>query len=311
MKWLFIIDPINGLHKDTDTTYPIIKEAVNRTIDTFITEIGDLFFDKKAMLSAQKIDFGTKGTKIDVSDKKPFLLDEFDLIFMRKEPPYNYAFHYATQLLSFCEKKVVNSPQSLRNFNEKLIALNFPELLPATLVSSNKNQLIEFIKNCSDFAVIKDLNSYQGKSVDRVSFNDKDLEYKIAKLTQEGKTPIMAQQFLPNIVNGDKRIVILGTKILGAVNRIPKDGSYLSNFGQGGKGHKTEITKREETIAKRVIPFFRENGIHFAGLDVIDGYLTEINITCPTGLQHINRLENKKLEKNVVDYFISFTESVQ
>lgn len=308
MRWLFIIDPFNRLHKDTDTTYPIIKEAVGRRIDTFIAEIGDLFFNKKAMLFAQKIDFKTK---IAISNKESFLLDEFDLIFMRKEPPYNYAFHYATQLLSFCRKKVVNSPQSLRNFNEKLIALNFPELIPDTLVSSNRDQIIKFIKKFSEFAVIKALDSYQGKSVNRVRANDKNLENKIAESTENGKIPVMVQQFLPNIVKGDKRILVLGTKTLGAVNRIPKDGSYLSNFGQGGSGHKTEVTEREQNIVERLAPFFKKNGIHFAGLDVIDSYLTEINITCPTGLQHINRLENKKLEIDVVDYFVNFTASIR
>lgn len=308
MRWLFIIDPLNRLHKDTDTTYPIMKEAIGRRIDTFIAEIGDLFFDKKAMLLARKIDFKTK---IDISNKESFLLDEFDLIFMRKEPPYNYAFHYATQLLSFCGKKVVNSPQSLRNFNEKLIALNFPELIPDTLVSSNRDQIIKFIKKFSEFAVIKALDSYQGKSVNRVRVNNKDLEDKIAESTRNGTIPIMVQQFLPNIVKGDKRILVLGTKTLGAVNRIPKDGSYLSNFGQGGSGHKTEVTEREQNIVERLIPFFKKNGIHFAGLDVIDSYLTEINITCPTGLQHINRLENKKLEIDVVDYFVNFTASIK
>lgn len=308
MRWLFIIDPLNRLHKNTDTTYPIMKESIGRKIDTFIAEIGDLFFDKKAMLLAQKIDFKTK---IAISNKEPFLLDEFDLIFMRKEPPYNYAFHYATQLLSFCGKKVVNSPQSLRNFNEKLIALNFPELIPDTLVSSNLDHIIKFIKKFSEFAVIKALDSYQGKSVNRVRVNDKNLENKIAESTKNGKIPVMVQQFLPNIVKGDKRILVLGTKILGAVNRIPKDGSYLSNFGQGGSGHKTEVTEREQNIVERLAPFFKKNGIHFAGLDVIDNYLTEINITCPTGLQHINRLENKKLEIDVVDYFVNFTASIK
>ena len=113
----------------------------------------------------------------------------------------------------------------------------------------------------------------------------------------------MVQKYLPNIVKGDKRVLVLGGRILGAVNRIPKQGSYLSNFGQGGIGHKAVVTEKEEEIVKKVSPFFKKHGIHFAGLDVIDGHLTEINITCPTGLQHINKLEDKRLEKEVVDYF--------
>ncbi len=308
MRWLFIIDPLNKLHKATDTTYPIIKEASLRSIDTFIAEISDLFFDKEAKLYAQKIDFKCK---TNISDKKLFSLDAFDLVFMRKDPPYDFAFHFATQLLSFNERKVVNAPRSLRDFNEKLIILNFPELIPETLVSSNQKQIIEFIKSCGDFAVIKSLDSYQGKGITRVRTDEKNLQQHIAEFTQNGKMTLMVQQFLPNIVYGDKRILILGGEILGAVNRIPKEGSYLSNFGQGGSGHETEITKQERAIAKKLALFFRENGIHFAGLDVIDGYLTEINITCPTGLQHINGLENKRLENTVVDYFADLTESIK
>ncbi len=307
MRWLFIIDPIENLNKSTDTTYPIIRESCNRGIDTFIAQIGDLFFDKKARLAARKIEFAEKEK---LGEKSVFPLDEFDLIFMRKDPPYDYAFHFATQLLSF-SKKVVNSPQSLRDFNEKLIILNFPELIPPTIVSSNCDQIEEFIRSCDEFAVIKSLDSYQGKAVTRVGTNEKNLNNLIEKLTQNGKLPIMVQQFLPNVTGGDKRILVLGGRLLGAVNRIPKAGSYLSNFGQGGSGHKTEITERDRKIAEKLAPFLIGNGIHFAGLDVIDGYLTEINITCPTGLQHINRLEGVNLEKTVVDYFISLAESIK
>jgi len=307
MRWLFIIDPLENLNKSTDTTYPIIRESCNRGIDTFIAQIDDLFFDKKAKLAAKKIEFAEKEK---LGEKSVFSLDEFDLIFMRKDPPYDYAFHFATQLLSF-SKKVVNSPQSLRDFNEKLIILNFPELIPPTIVSSNCGQIEEFIRGCDEFAVIKSLDSYQGKAVTRVSTNEKNLNNVIEKLTKNGRLPVMVQQYLPNIIKGDKRILVLGGRILGAVNRVPKDGSYLSNFGQGGSGHKTEITKQDQEIAERLAPFLRKNGIHFAGLDIIDGYLTEINITCPTGLQHINRLEGVNLEKSVIDYFISHAKSIK
>lgn len=301
MKWLFIIDPINKLNTDTDTTYPIMVESFNRKIDVFIAEITDLFFDDKIKVNVQKTNFKYK---LDVSNKRIFLLDDFDLIFMRKEPPYDLAFHYATNMLSFSRKKVVNSAESLRDFNEKLIALNFPELIPKTIVSSDENEIFEFIKKHNDFAVIKALDSYQGRIVNKIHFKNKSLKKNIKKFTLNGKLPVMVQEFLPNIIKGDKRILVLGGKILGAVNRIPKKGSYLSNFGQGGTGYKTKITKKEKNIVKKLSLFFKKNNIHFAGLDVIDGYLTEINITCPTGLQHINKLENKTLEKEVVDYFI-------
>lgn len=301
MKWLFIIDPLDKLNKNTDTTYPIMVESSNRKIDVFIAGINDLFFDNKAKVSARKTSFKHK---VKVYKKRMSHLDDFDLIFMRKDPPYDLAFHYATNMLSFSRKKVVNSAQSLRDFNEKLIALNFPQLVPKTIVSSNEKEIFNFIKNHNDFTVIKALDSFQGKTVNKVHFNNKNLKKTIKKSTLNGKLPVMVQEFLPNVLKGDKRILVLGGKTLGAVNRIPPKGSYLSNFGQGGTGYKTKITKKEKNIVKELAPFFKKNKIYFAGLDIIDGYLTEINITCPTGLQHINKLENKNLEKEVVDYFI-------
>jgi glutathione synthase len=299
MKWLFIIDTIASMKFDTDTTYPIIKEAFGRGKETYIAEIKDLFFDKKARVNAEKIIFENNRHRLE--PKKSFLLDDFDLILMRKEPPYNMAYHYSTILLSLTKKNVVNSPVALRDFNEKLITLNFPGLIPKTLISNIKSEILEFVEK-NDTIVVKALDSYQGKIVKKINKNDKDAEKVINDFTNNESMPILAQEFLPNIIKGDKRILVLGGKILGAVNRIPKHGSFLSNFGQGGKGEKTKITEKEKQIVKKLAPFFKKHGIHFAGLDIIDGYLTEINITCPTGLQHINKLENKKLEKDVVDY---------
>ena len=301
MKWLFIIDPLEKLNKDTDTTYPIMVESYNRKIDVFAAEINNLFFENKAKVSARKINFKQI---IKVYKEKIFHLDDFDLIFMRKDPPYDLAYHYATNILSFSRKITVNSAQCLRDFNEKLIALNFPQLGPKTIVSSNEKEVFDFIKKHNDFTVIKALDSFQGRIVEKVHFGNKNLKNTIRKFTLNGKLPVMVQEYLPNIIKGDKRILILGGKILGAVNRILVKGSFISNFGQGGSGHKTQITKKEKDIVKELAPFFKKNRIHFAGLDIIDGYLTEINITCPTGLQHINKLENKNLEKEVVDYFI-------
>ena len=299
MKWLFIIDPIEKLNPETDTTYALMKEAFSRKTETFIATIQDLQFEKVAKVSAQRIQFARTHS---VGQKKIFLLNDFDLILMRKEPPYDLGFHYATELLSLAKTKVVNSPQALRDFNEKLITLQFPELMPETLVSSNVDQICKFIKSKNIFFIIKALDSFQGRIIQKVHSKNAGFKKVIETSTDGGKMPIMVQEFLPNIIKGDKRVLILGGKFLGAVNRMPKPGSYISNFGAGGTGHKTMLTAKEQSIVKRVGPFLLKQGIHFAGLDIIDGRLTEINITCPTGLQHINRLENRKLEKDVVDY---------
>ena len=303
MKWLFIIDPIEKLNTETDTTYPVIRESHHRNIDTFTATIQDLFFNDSLKISAQKIEFNDS---LRIVEKDVYSIDDFDLIFMRKDPPYDMEYHYTLCLLSIANKPVVNSPQALRDFNEKLIILNFPEFIPKTLVSADEDKIYNFINEHNDTVVIKALDSYQGKIIERLHPNDKELNEAVSRFTEHGTYSVMVQEYLPNIINGDKRILVLGEKILGAVNRMPKENSYLSNFGQGGTGYKTRVTSDEKRMIEKLIPFFLEHGISLAGLDVIDGYLTEINITCPTGLQHINKLENKKLETEVVDYYTKF-----
>jgi glutathione synthase len=135
-----------------------------------------------------------------------------------------------------------------------------------------------------------------------VKVTDKNLAKKMRTM-MDGKIPFMAQKFLPQVKKGDKRVLVLGGKFLGSVNRVPKTGSFLANFGRGGIGKKTTLTAKEKKIVETVGPFLLTHGIHFAGLDMIGEHLTEINITCPTGVMQINRLENKKLEKEIVGYF--------
>ncbi|HUX99301.1 MAG TPA: hypothetical protein VMV49_07070 [Candidatus Deferrimicrobium sp.] len=291
LKWLFVIDPLDKIDPSTDTTYVIMKESCSRKIEVFYCTITDLYVEQVVGCLAKKI-FFSEG--IEVKSPNNMVLDDFDLIFMRKDPPYDINYHYATQLLSLTKSKVINAPESLRRFNEKLIIFHFPNLIPPTIVTSNRTTVESFLDRYG-VVVMKSLESYQGKQVQKI-----EKKGDIPDLI----TPVMIQQSLPNITKGDKRVLILGDKFLGAVNRIPKQG-FISNFGAGGVGIKTELTANEMKIVELVGPFLQQHQIHFAGLDLIDGYLTEINITCPTGLQQINRLENKKLETEVVDYFLN------
>lgn len=300
MKWLFIIDPLENLNPDTDTTYALIKESSRRDIRCFIACVNDLFFDKSVKINATEIIFGPDSHSL--RKNIIHILDDFEIIFMRKEPPYDIKFHYATILLSFCNTLIVNSPKALRDFNEKLIILNFPMLIPKTLVTSDTGRVIKFVGKNGQ-AVLKSLDSYQGKFIYRINKGDKNIKSKILAVTKNGAIPVMIQKFLPDVYHGDKRILLLNGKSIGAVNRVPKKGSYVSNFGQGGRGEKTEITQHDKKIINNVSGFLLNNGIQFAGLDVIDGHLTEINITCPTGVMQINAIEKRKLEKVIVNYF--------
>jgi glutathione synthase len=228
---------------------------------------------------------------------------------MRKDPPYDIAFHYATELLSLSKSLVINSPQALRDFNEKLIILPFLEYIPDTMVTASELQIKDFLKGHSDGFILKSLASYQGRSVEWITKDDEDSKKLLKAYTKNFTTPVMIQEYIPDVQIGDKRILVLGGKIIGAVLREPLKNNYLANLGQGGIARKTTITDLEKEIVNSVSEFLLKNGLHFVGFDVIGEYLTEINITCPTGIVHINKLNNIILEKQVVDYFLNLVKN--
>jgi glutathione synthase len=288
VEWLVVLDPVEGLVSKTDTSLAIINQARESGIAVDTATIEKLFFETHGAVIATD-DSGRQQVRA---------LDDYSLIFMRKEPPYDLAFHYATQLLSLTETLVVNSPASLRDFNEKLIALPFIEYMPPTLVSSDRGLIEDFLTRHGT-GVIKALDSFQGKSVQKIDASDHQA---VASLTNGGKQPVMVQKFLENVYKGDKRVMLLGDRFIGAAMRQPKQG-YHANFANS-EALKTELTPKEQKIIDDVGPWLLGHGIHFTGLDLIDEQLTEINITCPTGIVQISELEGRKLAKEIVDYFI-------
>lgn len=290
--WLVVLDPIEGLVSKTDTSLAIIDQARELGLSVDTATIEDLFFlDQAAVIATD-----SSGRQ----RKRP--LDEFSLILMRKEPPYDLAFHYATHLLSLSGTLVVNSPSALRDFNEKLIALPFIKYMPPTLVSSDAELIRDFLAK-HGLGVIKSLDSFQGKSVQKLEPSDTQM---ISDFTNGGKQPVMVQKFLENVYKGDKRVIMLGDRFLGAAMRRPKKG-YHANFASSD-ALQTELTPKEQRIIDDVGPWLLKHGIHFVGLDLIDEQLTEINITCPTGIVQISELEGRKLSEEIVDYFIKLTQ---
>lgn len=291
MKWLVILDPIEGLQEKTDTSLALIKQARIQEIEVDTTTIDLLYFNEQSLVVASDQD----------GERSHRELNGYDLIFMRKEPPYDLAFHYATQLLSLTDTPVVNSPESLRNFNEKLIALPFSADMPPTLVSANPQLIGDFIEKHSS-CVIKSLDSFQGKSVRRIEAGQDHL---IRDFIDNDKSPVMVQKFLEQVYEGDKRVIMLGNKVLGAALRKPRSG-FHANFASSD-ALQTVLTPREQRIVDKIGPWMVKHGIHFSGLDFIGEYLTEINITCPTGIIQISQLENTDLPRQIVDYFFDFT----
>ncbi len=287
MKWLVVLDPLDRLLEKTDTSLAMIRQArkIGITVDT--ATIDALYFSDQAMVAA-----------IDASGaEKNELLASYQCIFMRKEPPYDLGFHYATQLLSLAGTRVVNSPQALRDYNEKLIALNFKEFMPPTLVSSKCKVIGDFLEEYDD-CVIKSLDSFQGQSVRRITKDDHET---VRFLTNNEQQPVMVQQFQDRVYEGDKRVLIVGGSLSGAVMRRPKDG-FHANFANSD-ALKTSLSKREQKIVAIIGPWLLERDIHFAGLDLIGEQLTEVNITCPTGIMQISQLEGRNLAQEIVHYF--------
>lgn len=285
-KWLAVLDPLAGLKPATDTTLAIIEAARGRGIVVATAAIEELFFDGAAMARALGVDGRRERTA----------LDDYALILMRKEPPYDLAFHYATQLLSLTSAVVVNEPSALRDFNEKLITLQFAEYMPPTMVAADPAMLADFV-SAHGVCVLKALDSFQGRSVERIETPDDE---RLRLFTGDGRYPAMVQRFLEAVYDGDKRVLLLGDQFLGAALRRPRQGFHAS-FARS-EAISCGLSQVEQQIVDRVGPWLVDHGIHFAGLDFIGEQLTEINITCPTGIRQIGRLDRRDLAAEVVDY---------
>ncbi|MGI9536761.1 MAG: hypothetical protein ACR2PB_06810 [Desulfocapsaceae bacterium] len=287
MRWLVVLDPLDGLISKTDTSLAVINRARGEGIEVDTATIEELYFEQKARVLAT----GADGTT------QPKTLGDYDLVFMRKEPPYDMRFHYATHLLSLGDTLVLNSPSALRDFNEKLIVLPFAKYMPPTLVAADLSVIGDFISRHGQ-VVVKSLDSFQGKSVQMLAEYDPEM---LQSFTGGGTKPVMVQKFLEEVYDGDKRVITIGDQVAGAALRKPKQG-YHANFANS-EALKTPLSPREQAAMDELCPWMVSQGIHFSGLDFIGGYLTEINITCPTGIVQISELESRDLAGEIVDYF--------
>ena len=223
---------------------------------------------------------------------KPFETDflDIDFVLMRQEPPFNMNYITYTHLLEHLPKntRVINNPISVRNAPEKLLVTFFEDLMPETLISLDADAILNFQKIHKDI-VLKPLYGKGGEGIIRLQ-NSKDIFIKIEKFIKDQEEPIMVQPFLPEVENGDKRIILLNGEPVGCLNRIPAKGEFRSNLGVGGIPKLSELTQSDMKICKAIKPILQEMNLVFVGIDVIGKYLTEINVTCPTGVRQIKNL---------------------
>src|SRR3984893_9390076 len=222
---------------------------------------------------------------------------------MRKDPPAAAVYLYATMLLSLTDRRrtfILNEPAGLREANEKLYALNFPDAIPPTLVSQDIARLIKFMAEQGGQMIVKPLDGHGGESVFLASADDRNLNAILEAVTRFESRPIMAQRYLAEIRNGDKRLIVLDGEPLGCTLRVPRDDENRGNIHVGGTCVKAPITTRARDICGMIKPRLEKDGLYFVGLDIIGDYLTEVNVTSPTGVQEIDRLDSANLEGKVI-----------
>lgn len=288
-----VMDPIEHIHYKKDSTLAMLWAAQARGWRILYMTPSDLYISNaKARARCQPVQaFHDPAHFYELGEAEDRSLAELDVILMRKDPPFDNEFLYATHVLELAEKQgamVVNRPQSLRDCNEKLFALQFPQCVPTHLVSRDPARLRAFHAEHGDI-IMKPLDGMGGSSIFRCLPEEKNLSVIIETLSQHGNTTIMAQRYLPEIKDGDKRILLIdGEPVSHCLARIPAKGETRGNLAAGGTGRAQPLSERDRWIAQQVGPAVREKGLLFVGLDVIGDSLTEINVTSPTCIREID-----------------------
>ena len=289
MKLAFILDPLDQLKTAKDSSLAIMHEAINRGHQVFVSLQHDLFLRHGQAKLVSK-PWAWNGHTAVVGESQESLPTASDAIIMRKDPPFDNEYLYSTYLLEIAANqgaKVYNSPSAMRDWNEKLSVTRFIDLAPASLVTANNGLLREFLQEQQDI-VVKPLDGMGGSSVFRLKSKDPNLGVILETVTDFGRRTIMAQRYLPEILQGDKRIIMIdGEPLPYALARIPMAGETRGNLAAGGTGVAQALSKRDLSIAHTVGPVLKQAGLFFVGLDVIGEYLTEINVTSPTGMVEI------------------------
>ena len=300
------MDPIEKINIDKDTTFVLMLEAQKRGHEVYYMELDDLFVRGGTPQGRfRRVHVARATPHYQLGQFAIGALEDFDGVLMRKDPPFDMKFFFTTHLLSLVDERkcfVMNHPKGLREANEKLYALRFPEQIPQTLVSSDMQRLKEFMDELGGEMIIKPLDGSGGSGVFYLNTQDRNTNSILEAATDNGRKLIMGQRYLPEIRQGDKRIIVLDGQPLGAVLRVPLETETRGNIHVGGQCVKSEVTERDREICHALAPLLKDDGLYFVGLDVIGNFLTEVNVTSPTGVQEINALNGVSLESQVIDF---------
>ncbi len=306
MKIAFLLYPTCKVKVDEDSSFWIMHELVLRGHQVYHFENSDLYWQTGALLARLRL------TRLHI--RKGFLpsppathatdFSNIDVIFIRKEPPFDTEYLYTLHLLERIKHKVfiLNDPAGIALCNEKLFTLSFERFIPESLVTSQPEMARNFVRKLGKAVVIKPLHQKAGCGILRSGHGDKNLPSMLDIATDSGKKTVLVQRYIVQNSFGDKRILVLNGKIVGSFLRRPSKQDFRANLSVGGSMHRAKPTPKEEKMVAAMAPQLLRNGLYFAGLDVIGGFLSEINVTSPSGIPEIRQLERKRVEKNVADF---------
>ncbi|MCU7836436.1 MAG: glutathione synthase [gamma proteobacterium symbiont of Taylorina sp.] len=308
IKLGIVMDPIASINTKKDSSFAMLLEAQRRDYEIHYMEMADLFIDNnQAMATTQRLHLEDSSNNwYQFIDQSPAIhpLSDLDVILMRKDPPFDMEYIYLTYMLELAEQAgtlIINKPSSLRDANEKLFTHQFPECTVPTLVSRNKHQFKEFLQYHKDI-IVKPLGGMGGHSIFRIKENDHNFNVILETMTDHGKHYIMAQRFIPEITQGDKRILLInGIPVDYALARIPPAGETRGNLAAGGTGVGLPLSKRDYWLCEQVAPRLKAMGLIFVGMDVIGDYITEINVTSPTCIRELDTQYNLNISGLLMD----------
>jgi glutathione synthase len=298
------MDPIGSINIDTDSTFVLALEAQARGCALFHYLPQDLIF-RNHRLSARMRRLEVrrvKGDHFTLGAPEPIDLATMDIVLMRQDPPFDMAYITATHLLEHVhpDTLVVNDPVHVRNAPEKIFVTRFEGLMPPTLITSDREEILAFRREYRDI-ILKPLFGNGGAGVFHVKPDDENLSTMLELFTQLYREPVIVQRYVPEVRAGDKRIILVDGEPAGAVARLPAEGEARANFHAGGSARKATLTARDREICAAIGPALRARGLVFVGIDVLGDFLTEINVTSPTGIQEINRLDGTRIEALIWD----------
>lgn len=305
----FVADPIASFDPQAETTLFLLREAADRGHVTWVMELKDLFLEGEGVSATARqvlVSQKNKTFSYRVVDEKNIRMDKLDAVFLRKDPPVDLAYLDHLTILETIKKPplFINSPSGIKKANEKIYPLTFPGISPPSLVTMDHKKLLAFISKYKK-TVVKPLNESGGRGIFIAEKSMPDLPDLLQKATLNFTRYILVQKFIPEATKGDKRILLLGGKLLGAFLRVPAPGDFRGNMHQGASWVKGVVTPHENGVLKKLKPALKREGLHLVGLDFIGKFVTEINTTSPMGIREINHLDNSQIEKKVFNWLES------